>query len=69
MEAFENLEVGPVAQLDRALRFERRGWEFEPLRVHHGFPVCNLVNPPALPDSPQTVHSVDKIVAIIYLTD
>ena len=26
---------GPVAQLDRALRFERRGWEFKSLRVHH----------------------------------
>lgn len=25
---------GPVAQLDRALRFERRGWEFKSLRVH-----------------------------------
>ncbi|MEY2413289.1 MAG: hypothetical protein QOD84_1895 [Acidobacteriaceae bacterium] len=27
--------AGPVAQLDRALRFERRGWEFKSLRVHH----------------------------------
>ena len=24
---------GPVAQVDRALRFERRGWEFKSLRV------------------------------------
>ena len=30
-------KVGPVAQLDRALRFERRGWEFKSLRVHHFF--------------------------------
>ena len=29
------LRDGPVAQLDRALRFERRGWEFKSLRVHH----------------------------------
>ncbi len=28
-------EIGPVAQLDRALRFERRGWEFKSLRVRH----------------------------------
>jgi hypothetical protein len=33
-EKFET--IGPVAQLDRALRFERRGWEFDSLRVHHG---------------------------------
>ena len=26
---------GPVAQLDRAMRFERRGWEFKSLRVRH----------------------------------
>lgn len=26
--------VGRVAQLDRALRYERRGWEFESLRAH-----------------------------------
>ena len=31
-------KAGPVAQLDRALRFERRGWEFKSLRVHH----CSL---------------------------
>ncbi len=34
---------GPVAQLDRALRFERRGWEFKSLRVHHSFLI--RVNP------------------------
>jgi hypothetical protein len=32
---------GPVAQLDRALRFERRGWEFKSLRVHHFQAVSN----------------------------
>lgn len=26
-------EGGPVAQVDRAMRFERRGWEFKSLRV------------------------------------
>ncbi len=26
-------QPGPVAQLDRAMRFERRGWEFKSLRV------------------------------------
>ena len=38
---------GPVAQLDRALRFERRGWEFKSLRVHHvqffSIPKSNLI--------------------------
>src|SRR5690242_2694028 len=31
-------ENGPVAQLDRALRYERRGRAFESLRAHHSFP-------------------------------
>ena len=26
-------QCGPVAQVDRAMRFERRGWEFKSLRV------------------------------------
>src|SRR5439155_15453645 len=34
-------KVGPVAQLDRALRFERRGWEFKSLRFHHCSPLLS----------------------------
>jgi glycine oxidase len=41
---------GPVAQLDRALRFERRGWEFKSLRVHHS------ANPLHTPDRSSTTN-------------
>jgi hypothetical protein len=32
------LNDAPVAQLDRALVFGTKGWEFEPLRAHFYFP-------------------------------
>lgn len=33
-DAYMGLPFASVAQLDRALRYERRGWGFESLREH-----------------------------------
>ena len=38
----------PVAQLDRVLGYEPRGWEFDSLRAHHFFPTRRYCPDPSL---------------------
>jgi hypothetical protein len=47
---------GPVAQLDRAMRFERRGWEFKSLRVRQSTPCPSARS--GLPKSENTVFGL-----------
>jgi hypothetical protein len=59
---------GPVAQLDRALRFERRGWEFKSLRVRQ-VDTASSSNSPIRSMESVSQHNVSCAVSHLRVED
>jgi hypothetical protein len=52
----------PVAQLDRVLGYEPRGWEFDSLRAHHFSPTCTAEGAPNTRPKNQVQHRVFTVL-------